>query len=248
MQSMLYPLLAGSVTASVSLSALAFRGVRPERLKVWAPILASFSAGILLADALLHLLPESLHVVHPRQAFLFALGGFSIFLILDLTLRSLSPRHGGITVLIVGDGVHNFLDGILIALSFSVDTTTGLFITLAILAHEFPQEAGDVGALIQSGADIHSVIRWNMIASLAVIPGVLTAPLFGSIGVAGGSIMALTAGSLLYIATVNILPSVKSGARPIPAAIAFLFGISVLQGLELLPHTHIEHTITEGLE
>jgi zinc and cadmium transporter len=246
MQPVLCSLLAGSVTASISLSALVFRSVSPERLRVWAPILASFSAGILLSDALLHLLPESLHALSPQQAFLFALGGFAIFLMLDLTLRSWSPRHGNTAMLIVGDGVHNFLDGVLIGLSFSVDTTTGIIVTSAIIAHELPQELGDFGALMQSEGDVQRVIRWNILVSLTVIPGVLMAPLIQQAGLAG--VIPITAGSLIYVAAVNILPSVKSGSRPLQAAMAFLAGIFTLHALEWIPHVHVDHLIQEVLK
>lgn len=215
---------------SVAAAALVMFGL-PKR---WLGFTVSFSTGLLLATATLHLLPEALESgLTPHEVFPLLLAGILGFFALEkfaLWRHSHgSPdvhadeagcedhthahhhAHGGEAVsILVGDGFHNFTDGLLIAAAFLANPALGWATTLAIIAHEVPQEAGDFAILLAAGWRRGRALFWNGVSSLAALAG-------GIVGYFAleralewvPHILTIAAASFLYIAVADLMPRLK---------------------------------------
>lgn len=221
---------------SVTVAALILRGL-PRR---WLTLAVSFSTGLLLATALLHLLPEALESgMTPHEVFPLFLGGILGFFLLEKVAlwrhvhlsgdadlhhgsehcadHRHSHHHGGhhhadgaTLSILVGDGFHNFTDGLLLAAAFLADPMLGWGATVAIVAHEVPQEAGDFALLLAAGWDRRRALFWNGMSSLtAVAGGVLGYFWLEQMQTWVPGIITLAAASFLYIAVADLMPRLK---------------------------------------
>lgn len=211
-----YYTLASVVAVSlVSFVGLAVLSLNIERLKKLLFFLISFAAGTLLGDTFLHIFPE-----------LVKDGGFSTntawYLILAILFffileRFISwhhyhhvgeeDRHPMGTLNLIGDGLHNFLDGMIIAASYLVDVKLGVATTLAVVFHELPQEIGDFAILLHSGYSKAKALWFNFLSALmAVVGATLVLWLGATSGAITNPLLALTAGGFIYIATVDLIP------------------------------------------
>ncbi len=191
--------------------------------------LVSLSAGVLLGTALLQMLPEAFEGGAPPQA-LFAtlLGGLLFFWLLEKAELYRHAHHhegdghghhhhfdaeqagrGGFGVL-VGDGIHNFCDGVIIAAAFIADTGLGVATALAVIAHEIPQEAGDYIVLLNAGFSRRRALAYNALSGLAAVAG----------GVVGWVVvgpwhdwmpylLVVAASSFVYVAVADLLPQLQ---------------------------------------
>ena len=215
---------------SVCAAALVMFGL-PRR---WLAFTVSFSTGVLLATATLHLLPETLESgLTPHEVFPLLLAGILGFFALE-KFALWRHAHGndvhpavevcedhshlhhhlhlddGALSILVGDGFHNFTDGLLIAAAFLADPRLGWATTLAIIAHEVPQEAGDFAILLTSGWSRGRALFWNGVSSLASLAG----GMIGYFALARAlewvpHILTLAAASFLYIAVADLMPRLK---------------------------------------
>jgi zinc and cadmium transporter len=125
------------------------------------------------------------------------------------------PEEGGRPTLaainIVGDAIHNFIDGVLIGASYLASPTLGISTTIAVLFHEIPQELGDFGILIHSGLGIRKAILLNLASASLAIVGTLVALLAGSVaGMMMISVLVpITAGGFVYIAAADLIPELQ---------------------------------------
>lgn len=202
--------------------------------KKWLGFTVSFSTGLLLATATLHLLPEALESgLTPHDVFPLLLAGILAFFALEkfaLWRHSHGANdthpdehvcedhthdhhhaHGGETIsILVGDSFHNLTDGLLIAAAFLADPALGWATTLAIIAHEVPQEAGDFAILLAAGWRRARALFWNGMSSLTALAG-------GVIGYFALEsaldwvpyILTIAAASFLYIAVADLMPRLK---------------------------------------
>jgi zinc and cadmium transporter len=255
------PLLAQIVLAcllggvlSIGAAALILFGL-PRR---WITLTVSFSTGLLLAMALLHLLPEALEEgLSPHQAFSVLLGGILCFFALEkialwrhahhengasdaheenargeghTRVHHLHATGEGVLAILIGDGFHNFTDGLLIAAAFLADPLLGWNTTLAIIAHEVPQEAGDFAVLLGAGLKRAQAFFWNVVSSLTAILGGLVGYLMLDeardwIPV----ILILAASSFLYVAIADLMPRLKRESASIGwHGMLLLAGIAVV--------------------
>lgn len=215
---------------SVAAAALVMFGL-PRR---WLGLTVSFSTGLLLATATLHLLPEALESgLTPHEVFPLLLAGILGFFALekfalwrhahgendahcgdahcdDHRHSHHHGAHGETLLILIGDGFHNFMDGLLIAAAFLADPALGWAATFAIIAHEVPQEAGDFAILLAAGWQRSRALLWNAISSLTALAG----------GVAGylaleralswvPYLLTIAAASFLYIAVADLMPRLK---------------------------------------
>lgn len=226
-QIMLACLLGGLL--SLVAAALALFGLP----KKWLHYTVSFSIGVLLATAFLHLLPEALELgLTPHELFPLLLAGILGFFALEKFAlwrhahgndshagngacenhtHDHHHLHGGEAVgILIGDGFHNFTDGLLIAAAFLADPALGWTTTLAVVVHEVPQEAGDFAILLAAGWQRARALFWNGMSSLASLAG----------GIAGflsleraqewvPGIVTLAAASFIYIAIADLMPRLK---------------------------------------
>jgi zinc and cadmium transporter len=191
--------------------------------------LVSLSAGVLLATALLDILPEAFSAKAPPQA-LFAtlLGGLLFFFLLEKAeLYRHSHHHegdehhhhhgfdqqqagrGGWSV-ILGDSIHNFCDGIIIAAAFLADTRLGIVTSLAIIAHEIPQEVGDYIVLLNAGFSRGKALLCNAVSGLAaVIGGVIGYFIVGPWESLFPYLLVIAASSFIYVAVADLIPQLQ---------------------------------------
>jgi zinc and cadmium transporter len=180
---------------------------------------APFAAGTLLAAAFLDLLPES-----GSQGLNFALVGILTFFLLERFLswfhhhhpHSKSEHHDPkVSMIIIGDTLHNFIDGLAIGAAFLVSPQAGIVASLAVAAHEIPQEIGDFSLLLSKGMARKKVLFVNLISACAAILSAVLIFQFGSnIKLNTNPILGLVAGMFIYIAVSDIIPEIHKKTSP----------------------------------
>ena len=258
----LQSLAAALVVSLMSLSGTFTLWISPARLRTAVPVLVSLAVGVLLGDAFLHLIPESVERLGSvGETCRFALLGFLIFFAIEKIVRgqhrhavfdtgAATPPQPSARMSLIGDAIHNFTDGILIAGSFAADATLGIATTVAILAHEIPQEIGDVGALIHGGYAPRRALALNFFCALTVVAGVLVTLIAGYL--AAGLLpylLPLAAGGFIYIAAADFIPALHALApHPVRGAlqdsyqvVVVVLGIACMLGIGELEHLVIGH-------
>jgi len=225
----------------VAVIAFSFLPLAKKRLQNLLLYLVAFSAGALFGDAFIHLLPEVFEKMANKISFsLSVLAGILIFFVLEKFIRwrhchiEVSERHlHPLAVLnLVGDGAHNFLDGIIIAASYLVSVPLGIATTLAVLFHEIPQEIGDAGVLMHTGISWGRAMFFNFLSALLAMVGAVITLLVGE-GLIGASLVitAAAAGGFIYIAGSDLIPELQHNVEPkqsLKQFLALLAGILVM--------------------
>lgn len=180
--------------------------------------LISFSAGALIGDAFLHLIPESLEAGNEFLISITIILGMLIFFILEKIIHwrhchiptsKKHPHHLG-KMNLIGDSLHNFLDGLIIATSYIVSIPLGIATTIAVILHEIPQEIGDFGVLIYSGYSKRKALLLNFLTALtAILGGIIGLLLSKSIESFAHFMLAFTAGGFIYIGASDLIPELK---------------------------------------
>lgn len=230
----------------VSLVGILSISMDPERLKRMLLFLVSFAAGALLGGAFLHLLPESAEHGLRTKVSVFILVGIFGFFILEKIIHwrhchiptsEDHPHPMGIMNL-VGDGLHNLLDGTIIAGSYLVDLRLGVSTTIAVILHEIPQEIGDFGILVHAGYSIRKALMFNFLSALAAALGaVVTLGIGLRIESASTYLVPFTLGAFVYIATADLIPELKKELALKKSLLQLLFillGAGVMGALLLL--------------
>ena len=236
--------------------------VRPLRGHAVLLAVIATAAGTLMGDALLHLLPEAVEAsggFAPRLG-LLALGGFLVFFIFEAVIRwqhahgEAAHPHADVSpsrlapvapgqkpkpfgwVNLASDGLHNFVDGGIIAATYLVDFKLGVATTRALAHHHIPTELGDVGVHRHAGIRPAKALLYNFYAALAAIVGALMVLLLpASAGTMDSLGVPIIAGAFLYIAAADLVPELHHhGTRHIPMIVtAFLIGVGLMAGLLL---------------
>jgi zinc and cadmium transporter len=215
-------ILAASVaggTLSAGLAALSLK-VRAS----WVPMLVSFAIGALLGAAFLEVIPHAFERGDPREAAIAILGGIFAFFVMEKLLlwrhchtencevhdRHEADKHdhgrSGLLI-VVGDTVHNFVDGLLIAAAFLQSTEVGIIAAAAIVAHEIPQEVGDFLILLHSGYSRARALAMNLLSSAAtVVGGVLGYFSLQLVAQWEATLLGVVAASMIYVAVADLIP------------------------------------------
>jgi zinc and cadmium transporter len=220
----------------------------------WLPMLISYAIGALLGASFLEVIPNAFERGTPREAAAAILAGIFGFFVLEKLLlwrhchtencEVHDPHlqvhdHGRSGALImVGDTVHNFVDGVLIAAAFLQSTELGIIAALAIIAHEIPQEVGDFLILLHSGYTRGQALAVNLLSSTATIFG-------GVLGFYGlqyvreweGALLGFVAASMIYVAVADLIPGLHR--RPqlrdtASQALLIALGIGSIAGVRML--------------
>jgi len=253
--------LAGGVAATLA-AALTLR-LSPS----WVPRLVSFAVGALLGAVFLELLPHALEVGRTQSVMVTMLVGLLAFFLLeklvlwrhahghahhapdadesehDHALHSRARVEAGRPglMILIGNGVHNFCDGVVIAAAFLASSPLGVATTLAIVAHAVPQQVGDFAVLLHSGFARRKAFVYNVTAGLATLAGALAAyAALGNMQEALPTVLAIAASSLLYVAVADLIPSLHRRAEPLETAkqsLAIGLGLAVIA----LAHVALEH-------
>lgn len=205
--------LAMSLFAWVGLVTLLFS---EKMLKKMILPLVAFSAGALLGGAFLHMIPEAINGGGEMVfVFLLVLLGFIIFLFLEEFIcwhhchRAPSEhKHPAGHLILIADGLHNFLGGIAIGTAFLVDIRLGMVTWVVAAAHEIPQELGDFGILLHSGWEKRRALVYNFISAITIVVGGVVA-YFASGFINIIYLLPFAAGNFIYIATSDLIPEIK---------------------------------------
>jgi zinc and cadmium transporter len=254
---LIFTLLGGALSIiAASLILLVPHHRHPELL----PHGVSFALGALLSVAFLDLLPHAVQQAGIEQAGTLSatvlVGILSFFLMEKLLLwrhchAQDCAAHGEAhfhqpagTLIVIGDGIHNFVDGVLIGAAFLSDTQLGIVTSLAVAAHEIPQEVGDFAILLQSGYGATRAFLFNMLSSMGTVLGGLlayfsltqlhhTLPYF----------LALAASSFIYVAVADLIPSLHRKTRgpdAVKQIVLIACGVALIYGAQTIGHRYVD--------
>jgi zinc and cadmium transporter len=250
---MLFAAFGGIASAAF---AVAFLWVPEQRSARILPHFVSFATGALLGAALLALLPEAVEGSGPGGAHrigLTLLAGLGVFFVIEkLVLWWHSHSHDGPdahaharvhasgVLVLVGDSVHNALDGVLIAAAFLNSSSLGMLTTFAVAAHEIPHRVGDFAILVQAGLSLQRAALFNLATGIASVIGAVVA--YYALRRALGALpyaLAFAAAGFLYIAVAGLIPGLHRRADPRTSAIQVLLigaGVAVVGLAERFTH------------
>ena len=207
-------------------------------------VLVSFSAGALFAGGLFHMLSESLLQMSSMEAFSYLVVGFILFFIIERVLRwhhcheqDECKTHPFSYLILVGDSVHNFIDGLVIAASFLVGIPFGIITSILIIGHEIPQEIANFGVLVYGGFSRTKSLLSNFAVQLTAIIGGLVGYFFVGSGGLSTYLLPFAAGGFIYIATSDLIPELHREENTKKATISFiilLLGIIFMVWLKVL--------------
>jgi len=208
--------------------------------------LVAFSAGALFSGAFLHMIPETLESASTNVVFGLVIFGFSTFYLMERMLhwhhchKEKCEEHSFTYLILFGDGIHNFVDGLIIAASFAVSIPFGIITTLLIIGHEIPQELGDFGVLIYGGFKIKKALLYNYISQLTCVIGGFVGYLFSSSSqMFSIYLLPFAAGGFIYISASDLIPSLHTEKNVKKATISFfifLIGVGLMAALKFVLH------------
>jgi zinc and cadmium transporter len=210
--------------------------------------LIAFSSGILLSTALLHLAPEAIEELGAKQMFNTMFIAIIFFFVLEKSVfwhhhhddDCCVPKPSAYLITI-GDSLHNFIDGILIAGAFMTNPSLGVFTALAVAAHEIPQEIADFSIMVGGGMKKKTALFYNFVSALFAVLGALLAYFFVSTAQwVVPYTVAFSAGMFLYISLSDLIPELHhpsaDNKQKSQQLLLFFVGIALIFGLSLLEH------------
>lgn len=242
--------LLGSVSSLIGGIVLLYK--ESIALKV-SHFLSAFAAGTLLGAAFFDLLPEAAEEAGETNIFFWTALGIIIFFLLERVIHwyhhhqydisKSETKRSTIPLIIIGDSVHNFVDGVVIAATFLVSIPLGIVTTFAVIAHEIPQEIGDFGILLHKRMPRKQIIIVNILSALTAMIGALLAFSVGeSIESILPILLSLSAGFFIYIALSDLIPEIHNEEKHAVALIEtllLLFGVWIIYFLvSLLESSH----------
>ncbi|UCH38267.1 MAG: ZIP family metal transporter [Candidatus Bathyarchaeota archaeon] len=242
------------VVSHFSLIGIYALSLKEQTLHSALSILIAFSAGAILGTAYFDLLPEAIELVEGATVYVYITLGFIMFFFLE---RFVYWYHGdpheddisaktsdrgftkGFAYLnLIGDGIHNFVDGMVIAASFLRGFSVGLATTVAVIFHELPQEMGDYGILVYAGFKRKTALLLNFVVAFTVIVGGIAAVLIIElVNTVSGLLIAFSAGGFIYLAASELIPELHEEKRFNKSVIQFamfLLGIVLIWSLGIV--------------
>ncbi len=241
----LYSLISVFTVSLLSFVGIITLGLKENFLKSILFYLVSFSAGALLGDVFLHVLPEMAENSFGLREGLYFLGGIVVFFILERFIlwhhshgSHEEKVHSMVYLTTLGDALHNFIDGIIIAASFVVSVPLGIASSLAVIFHEIPQEIGQFAILIHGGWGKSKALWYNFLSALTSVAGAVVVLIFARhLGGAPTFLLAFAGSSFIYIAMSDLIPELHQEVRlrrSVVQFIWFLLGIGVMAALLFL--------------
>lgn len=252
-------ILASIIVSLISLSGIVFFFFREKSISRYTILLVALAAGTLLGTAFFHLIPEAVELhfenihleeevnsgevhIEEEHDHLFLPSYFILLGILFLYLVEKFVRwhhhhdincekHEVSTSILIGDGLHNVIDGVLIAVAFMADYKIGIATTIAIALHEIPQEIGDYSILIHSGFSKLKALLWNFISASSAIFGAVLAFFFlNKVEMFLPLFISFVAGNFIYIALADVIPEIskkRNGFSQLTLTLIMLVGIGI---------------------
>lgn len=204
-------------------------------------LLIALASGALLGGAFLHLIPESMDLGIEKVS-LFVIIGILVFFILEKFLywrHCHKPKcsiHTFSYTILMGDALHNFTDGLIIAAAYFINLSLGITTTIAIILHEIPQEIGDFGVLVYGGFTKRKALFYNFLSALTAILGAITGYfLANSINIT--YFLPFAAGGFIYIAATDLIPELHKKIKISESILQFIFiiiGLGLMWSLKFL--------------
>ena len=243
----LYSIVSVLIVSIIPLAGIFILGIPLDKLRKILIYLVSFSAGALLGDAFIHLFPELLKSgAYSALVGIYVISGIMIFFILEKFVHwqhchmPLHKKHihPFAYMNLVGDGLHNFIDGLIIAASYIVSLPVGLATTIAVILHEIPQEMGDLGIMLYAGFSKMKAIMLHFLTGLVAVIGTLLGLwLSGFFADSEIILVSIAIGGFIYIACSDLIPELHKETNvkiSIAQIISFILGILVMLALLLL--------------
>jgi zinc and cadmium transporter len=240
------------IASSLFIVALSFVGIillalKHDILKKYMWLLIAFASGTLLSAAFLHLIPEAFASF--GNAPIFILSGIFMSYILESVLHWHHCRGECVShvkpvayLILIADAVHNFIDGLILAAAYLADFHLGVLTTIAIAAHEVPQELSDFVILLKGGYEKKKALLLNFSAAITIVLGALTTYFFAQSGEYIPILLSFAAGNFIYLSLSDLVPELhkKSSTKETIAKIAmFLIGIALLYFISgIIPEVH----------
>lgn len=207
------------IIATILNGLLAFIGaalfyIDEKKIDKFLILFVSFETGALIGGAFFHFIPEALEKISTTKTVYLTILGFIIFLFLEKLLhwhhchKENCHEHPFTYLLLYGDAIHNFIDGLLIASSFIISIPLGIITTILVIAHELPQEISDFGVLIYGGFTKRKALIYNFISQLTAVAGGILGYSFFSIKDQAIFLLPISAGGFLYIAISDLIPEI----------------------------------------
>jgi len=240
----LYTLVSVLIVSLFSLVGVLTIAIKRAYLKRILLFFVSFAAGALLGDVFIHLLPELVgEGLFDLSTSFYILGGILVFFVLEKILHwrhcHMSATHDHVHPLahmnLIGDAIHNFTDGMVIAGSFLVSVPVGIATTVAVLLHEIPQEMGDFGILLHSGMSVKRALFFNFITAATAFFGAIFILMLNLDPEAVlRYIIPFVIGGFLYIASSDLIPEMHKDVKPLNSLfqlLSLLVGVGVMFAL-----------------
>lgn len=245
-----------SIISLITIFALA---IREDKLKKFLIYMVSFSTGALFGGAFIHLLPEIVHEIgFGFKTSIYILTGILFSFVIEKFIHWRHCHqpdhihqhvHSFAYMNLFGDGVHNFIDGLIIGATYLVSIPVGIATTLAVILHEIPQEIGDFGVLLHGGFSRKKAIIFNFLTALTAVLGTVIALTIGHYSEhLTYFLVPFAAGSFIYIAGSDLIPELHKETntkKSFLQLLALIAGIAVISLMLLLPHNHSHSDTSE---
>jgi len=228
----------------VSFIGILFVGLKEASMGRILMVLVGFASGSLIGGAFFHLLPEAVAEETGQGIWQLVVAGIVFFFIMEKFLYwrhchdGKCPVHIFAYLNLIGDGVHNFIDGITIAASFLISYSLGYATTLAVIFHEIPQELGDFGILLYGGFGKKRALTFNFMSAITAVAGALVTFYLASFFHGLELFLApFAAGGFIYIAATDLLPELHKRTQTKESLVQLLFiltGIGLMAALKFL--------------
>lgn len=246
---MIDALIAVLLVSLISLVGFFTLGLNIRILKKVTFLLVSLAVGALFGDVFFHLLPEVAHDGFSHEMGLGVMLGILIFFGIEKFVHwrhchepvSEMHTHPLAVMNVVGDGLHNFLDGFLIAASFAVSPEIGIATTIAVALHELPQEIADFGVLVHAGLSVSRALFLNFGSALMAVLGVIVFGLVQDVELLETLMVPIIIGGFLYIAGSDLVPELHKETkwqRSLMQLVAVVMGLALMWGLLALEGEH----------
>lgn len=243
----IYAIASVIIVSLISFAGVSFLAFGEEKVKKYVEIFISLAVGALMGDAFIHIIPETFEKFSNKTlAGILIIMGIIIFLVMEKFLHWHHHEddtiehhlHPAGKLILLTDGFHNLIDGIIIGVSFLVSVPLGIATTLAVVLHEIPQEIGDFAVLIHSGYTAKRALWLNFFSALTAVVGVILALIFGSMAESFTLwILPIAAGGFIYIAVADLIPELQKTREvkhSVFQVLTVLFGILLMVALVFL--------------
>lgn len=233
MSTLLYIMIAVIINSIISLIGILFIRMEEEKIKNILMIFVALSAGTLFSVSLYHLLPESIDAIGIQNSIKILIIGFLLFFFLEKILRwhhchEYKCKHSVGKLVLLADGLHNFIDGVIISVSFLTSFNLGILTTTAILMHELPQEIGDFFVLLYSGIMKRKALFYNFISQVVCVFGATLVFIFRDLIIVNPYVLSIAAGGFLYISSSDLIPEIvkeDNKKKSFISLLVFLLGV-----------------------